>query len=502
MGKKRILMMFGSALIISVLFGVLIWEIIQPVKTQKVQKMPEQNKLIREVSPEMPSGNEKSASQDDQNTADLYYGDQLFQQSAAAVLKAETVLRGKGHTYYAAPSGADSNDGTREKPFNTLDKAVSSLQKGDILYLTAGIYTEQLQLPDTLMGDPDHYITIAAAPGEKVILDAQGQKEDAVIKVAGSSYLQIQGLEIRNSGKSDACGILVKEGSNHLIISGNEIHRFALTQNSQQSDLYGVGILLKADGEKRIHNVLIYNNFVQNCNSGERGCISAQGNLENINVLTNQIYHIGGTGIQISGSNSETDKSWKFPVHCLISQNQIADCTSAAEGICAVSVSGGQHMKIASNSIAGCAGGIFLRANDNLAQEQETADITVTENNIRNNLGYAVLVGGDNEKQGWVKDVRITANNCQNDGSEDAVLSLLKCDGAVFSDNTFSNIHGKGLIVDSKMSSDFTRNIVFQKNIYGSGQADGNTEFLYLGIPYHDYETWIKAAGETEEILK
>lgn len=500
MGKKQLLMIWGAGLSISVLSGILIWEITQPVRVHKIQKMPAQNKVIQEVSPEIPSGNEEDVQREKQSVSDQYYGDTFFQQSVTAELGKKVPAQGSGRIYYASAAGESDGDGTREKPFSSLEEAVNRLQKGDALYLMPGIYTQQLKLPDTLTGTPEQYITIAAQPGAQAVLDVQGQKTDAAVEITGASYVRVEGLEIRNSGDTAACGVLVKDGSNHLIIQDNQIHRFSGNKKTVQQNSYGEAVLLQADSEGKIQDVLISDNIIQNCNAGAAGSISVQGNLENINIIGNQVYRAAGTGIQIAGIGGEGQQQG-IPVHCLISQNQIAGCASDTETACAVSVSSGQHMKIVSNSAAGCMGGIFLSAEQengqNGQQEQSTADIAVAENSIRNNLGFAVLVGGDSPKHGWVKDVRITGNNCQNVGSGEAVVSLQKCDGVTLAENTFHDSHGKGRIIDSRMSADYTRNVVFESNIYGNDQPDGEMEFLYLGTLYHDYEAWVRAAGET-----
>jgi len=52
-------------------------------------------------------------------------------------------------TYYVSPTGDDSNAGTREKPFATIQIAADKMEAGDICVLRGGIY-EQAVRPKSL----------------------------------------------------------------------------------------------------------------------------------------------------------------------------------------------------------------------------------------------------------------------------------------------------------------------------------------------------------------
>ena len=44
--------------------------------------------------------------------------------------------------YYVSPNGSNSNDGTFDHPWKTVEYALGQLSPGDVLYLRAGIYYE------------------------------------------------------------------------------------------------------------------------------------------------------------------------------------------------------------------------------------------------------------------------------------------------------------------------------------------------------------------------
>jgi hypothetical protein len=75
-------------------------------------------------------------------------------------------------TYYVDngnPGAADSNPGTRERPFLTVNKAAQVLQPGERVVVMAGVYRERIDPPRGGTG-PDKMISYEAAPGAKVVV--------------------------------------------------------------------------------------------------------------------------------------------------------------------------------------------------------------------------------------------------------------------------------------------------------------------------------------------
>jgi hypothetical protein len=75
-----------------------------------------------------------------------------------------------GPSYFVeAAKGDDANDGSKEKPWKTIQHGVRQLKPGDTLYLRGGTYYEKVSL--TQSGTAEAPITIASYPGELAILD-------------------------------------------------------------------------------------------------------------------------------------------------------------------------------------------------------------------------------------------------------------------------------------------------------------------------------------------
>lgn len=78
----------------------------------------------------------------------------------------------EGPAYYVdGETGDDSNTGTREEPWQSIQHGVGQLKPGDHLVVREGIYYEAVEI-EGVLGTPEQPITLSAHPGELVIIDA------------------------------------------------------------------------------------------------------------------------------------------------------------------------------------------------------------------------------------------------------------------------------------------------------------------------------------------
>src|SRR5512136_1705058 len=78
--------------------------------------------------------------------------------------RAKEGLTPQATVYYVAQGGDDSNPGTANQPWQTIQKAANTLVAGDTVYVRSGTYPEQV-IPQN-SGSASNYITYAAHPGE------------------------------------------------------------------------------------------------------------------------------------------------------------------------------------------------------------------------------------------------------------------------------------------------------------------------------------------------
>ncbi|MET7401948.1 sigma-70 family RNA polymerase sigma factor [Dactylosporangium sp. NPDC005572] len=109
---------------------------------------------------------------------------------------------GTGVTFadiYVAPGGSDAADGTAERPFATLGKAVAVVRPGQTIALRGGTYRPAAPVTIGTSGDAAHRITLSAYGDERPVIDAAGIPSDKYLVTQRASYWTVQGIEVRNA---------------------------------------------------------------------------------------------------------------------------------------------------------------------------------------------------------------------------------------------------------------------------------------------------------------
>jgi len=96
-------------------------------------------------------------------------------------------------TYYVdgtKPGAADSNPGTLEQPFTTINRAAQVLQPGDRVVIAAGVYRERI-IPARGGNGPGEMISYEAAPGARVLLKGSRVFREQWIPAGGGLPAQV-----------------------------------------------------------------------------------------------------------------------------------------------------------------------------------------------------------------------------------------------------------------------------------------------------------------------
>jgi hypothetical protein len=102
------------------------------------------------------------------------------------VLRRYMKLEPTGTEYYVSVQGDDQNPGTKDEPFQHIQKFADIAQPGDICLVRKGIYRETVQPKSSgLRGDPILYV---AYPGEKVTISGTEPVTGKWSKYKGSIY--------------------------------------------------------------------------------------------------------------------------------------------------------------------------------------------------------------------------------------------------------------------------------------------------------------------------
>ncbi len=110
--------------------------------------------------------------------------------------------------YHVSPSGSDTNLGSKESPWRTIQYAADSVSPGDMVYIHAGTYTESITF--SISGTSGAPINFSGVQNENVII-----KGDIAIQ-RGTAYISISNLMLKDF---PIWGITVTGDNHHITLS-------------------------------------------------------------------------------------------------------------------------------------------------------------------------------------------------------------------------------------------------------------------------------------------
>jgi hypothetical protein len=119
----------------------------------------------------------------------------------------------RAHQFYIASEGKDTNPGTADQPWRTLQHAADSAGAGDTVLIQAGTYAEE-EVQFTRSGSPGALITFTNAPGAVVTL------QGSLLLKQGTAYLTFSGLHLEGFR---IWGITVEGDNHHLLFSNLQV---------------------------------------------------------------------------------------------------------------------------------------------------------------------------------------------------------------------------------------------------------------------------------------
>jgi Ca2+-binding RTX toxin-like protein len=362
-------------------------------------------------------------------------------------------------TYYVSTTGNDTNNpGTIDRPFATLNQAVSKVKAGDTVLVRGGTYYPErgIWMGEDRSGTANARITIAAYGNEKPVLDGYNMRAGSSIVLLDGQYIDFKGFEVRNAQK---VGISVWGGDN-LRITDNTVH-----------EIQDTGIFVGHDQAKPT-NILIDNNTVyraslknqaRNMNGGWGTGISGFGNQ--LNITNNKVYNNYGEGIAISGDDNKANGN-------VIRDNYAVE----------MYVSNATDTIVENNFVYNTGDRAYFRqqqgqsqpsAGIQLANEFSANNVlgpSLDRNIIRNNISVGNSAGffyGNYEQGGGLKNTQVI-NNTFSQGTQE--LLHIDADGhtnTTFANNIFHQTNGKTM---SYVPSG-TSGLNFKNNVWYDGSA-------------------------------
>jgi hypothetical protein len=268
--------------------------------------------------------------------------------------------------YYLSSQGNDSNPGTLDAPWQTIQKAADTLTAGESVYIRAGRYPEHVILQHS--GETGREITYAAYPGEEAIIDGENidLPDDLVglVDISDLSYIHLVGLHVVNVGpNANNAGILVNRSSHVIIENITTINTASSGIGIWQSDHILIeGNYVEAGGSgggqecitmAGSSDFLVTNNVVKDC---QKEGIDAKDGSTNGQIIQNIVENPRVVGIYVD--------AWDKATHdILVTQNTVFGSRESA-GFTVASEQGGYLFNI--------------RLENNIAYENYTYGIEIS----------------------------------------------------------------------------------------------------------------------------
>jgi hypothetical protein len=411
-------------------------------------------------------------------------------------------------TFYVALTGRDSNPGTIDSPWKTIQHAADSMKAGDTVYLHGGVYHESvdIQVSGSATAGP---VTFQSYPGETAILDGAGLTPPAdnirgLINIENQSYVTVRGLEIRNYQTTNAAatpsGIWVAGGGSHIQILNNLVHDIGTAAEASGNAL-GIGVY-GTESKAALDSITISDNQLHNLKTGSAKSLTINGNVTNFAISCNIIHDVDNIGIAASGFDGlVSDPAFDYAHNGTISRNIVYNITAKnnpaehdaynAEGIL---VDGGSQVTIESNLLYNVDIGIEIASH----QKGRNAQDVIARNNLvyrANSVGitidgYSTDVGGADHCT--IANNTLFQNDTRNTGSGEFQIQYYATNNLFKNNIVFAT--SQGLFIN-----DYTKEgpdpADLNYNLYFSSVPESDAEFVWRGKDQGGFPVYQAKAG-------
>lgn len=420
------------------------------------------------------------------------------------------------NTYYVSIAGDNTNPGTIDSPWKTLQYAADHADPGSYVYIRGGVYHQKLRITrgGSAAAGP---IVFSGYPNETAVLDGEGLTVnglEGLIEIGQAGYVTIRELEIRNYKTSTRgevpAGIYIHGSGKSISLLDNRIHSIANTATPEGDELSGRdahGIAVYGtETDASLVDLTIDGNELYDLVLGSSEALAVNGNVDAFAITNNIIHDNDNIGIDLIGfegtaGDMAVDQARNGTVrgnvvYGISSNNNpsygasVPNGSNAAGGIY---IDGGRSILVAENRVYDNDIGIELASEH---KGRLTRGITVQDNLIYRNRLTGIAMGGYDGERGGTSDSKIVSNTLyKNDllGDGNGQLYLQ----ANLSGNTISkNIIVAGdssVIISNEYASN--RNNTVDNNLYYAEAGADEAFWVWKKKPYTGFAAYQRGSG-------
>lgn len=414
-----------------------------------------------------------------------------------------TAAAAGGQTYYVAPNGSDTNNGTLSSPWRTIQKAANTVVAGDTVLVREGIYQEFVTIK-TSGSKTNGYITFQAYPGEHPIIDGSeltiASGKSALIHITNASYIIVDGFELRNLKASthsqSPTGIRVLQSGTEIHILNNDIHHIENTFSNGN----GHGIHILGTSSVPLTNIRVSGNEVHHLATGSSESVTLSGNIDGFVVENNRIHDNNNIGIDIAGfynacSTPCRDQARNGTVAGNTVYNIDTSSNASYNGNSAAGIyaDGSANVVIERNLVYANDFGVSIASEK---QGKSASGITVQNNYIYHNDLAGVVIGGSGTSNGGATDIKILNNTIVDNDVLD------KGYAAVAFQNNVQNVQVANNIMYSSVKKMFVQkynktgsNVTVDYNLYFRLDGESGAPWVWNNTSYRTWNEFKTATG-------
>jgi hypothetical protein len=433
--------------------------------------------------------------------------DPLSNGSAAVSLAAG--VASPGRAVFVAPTGSDTNDGSKAHPWKTIQHAVGKVPVGGTVNVASGIYPELVTIARSGSAKAG-FITLTAAPGAKPVIDGTGLKipngQNGLITLTNASYVRVIGFELRNyvSDKPnlDPVGIYVTGAGDAIEILGNHIHDIRTTGKTENFDALGIAIY-GTRAPAALTRLVIDGNELDHLVTGFSESLALSGNVQYWQVTGNTIHDNNNIGIDVGGYEKFAPKAaCDRARNGTVAGNTVYNITSlhnpayhgqqSADGIY---VDGGADVVVERNLVHHADLGIEVASE----HSGRTSDaVTVRSNIVYASNQVGISIGGYGAGVGGASNAVIVNNTLYGNGahanSEGEFQIQFHATGNLFENNIAAADNAQNLLLYSFVPTP-AHPATLDYNLYDAPGGAGNSNWYWLNKGYSTFAAYKSKTG-------
>ena len=250
-------------------------------------------------------------------------------------------------------------DGSVDHPYGTIQAAVNVAVAGTAVMVEAGVYTENVLLPDAA-GTADAPIWLMSADGAGAATIVAATNTDSTIKGHASQYVVVDGFNIQGGLNGIAFfqdGLDFSKIVNHVIISDNTLSGSVqdAIKIAQADDVTVVRntVLNTGPGGQGVDFVAVNNSVIAYndiAHTGAPAALFVKGGSQNVLIQGNYVHDVPSDGIDVGGY---TLPQYIWPgtvteaINVVVTGNRVENAGTRAFGVV-----GGQHVLVTDNYFA------------------------------------------------------------------------------------------------------------------------------------------------------